>query len=124
KKDLQEFGRKTDAIVAQVGFQIKADLIEKLENCKVICTFGMGFNHVDLGASNAHNIAVCNVPDYCTEEVADHTLTLSLSLLRRLFTYHKKVRSGIWDPTEVEPIKRLSETTIGLLGFGKIARKV
>jgi len=124
KKDLQAFGRKTDAIVAQVGFQVSAPFIRKLNNCKVICTFGMGFNHVDLNAAKERNIYVCNVPDYCAEEVSDHTLALSLTLLRRLFAYNKKVKSGVWDPTDTEPIHRLSETVVGLLGFGQIARLV
>lgn len=124
KKDLEEFGQYTDAIVAQVGFQCEADLINQLEQCKVICTFGMGFNHIDIEAATKQNIYVCNVPDYCVDEVSDHTLALSLTLLRRLFSYNKKVKSGIWDPRDTEPIYRLRNSVIGLLGFGKIARDV
>jgi len=122
EKDLAAFGKYADAIVAQVGFQCPKELIDQLEKCKIICTFGMGFNHVDLNAAKERNIYVCNVPDYCAEEVSDHTLALSLTLLRRLFAYNKKVKSGIWDPTDTEPIHRLSETVVGLLGFGQIAR--
>ncbi|MEI3613432.1 C-terminal binding protein [Pseudogracilibacillus sp. SO30301A] len=124
EKDLDNYGKLADAIVAQVGFQCPAELINKLEQCKIICTFGMGFNNVDLEAAKARNIYVCNIPDYCAEEVSDHTLALSLSMLRKLFTYNKKVKGGIWNPTDSEPIHRLSHTIVGLLGFGQIARKV
>lgn len=123
-KDLEEFGVNTDAVVAQVGFPCDANLISRLENCKAIFTFGMGFNHVDLEAAAKKGIYVCNMPDYCAEEVSDHTVALSLTLLRRLFCYNKKVKEGIWDPTDTKPIYRLSNTVVGLFGFGQIARKV
>src|SRR5690625_1510978 len=122
--DIAEYGKKADAVVAQVGFQCPSDLINELDHCKIICTFGMGFNHVDLQAAKERNIYVCNVPNYCAEEVSDHTLALSLALLRKLFAYNQKVKSGIWDPTDTEPIHRLSHTVVGLLGFGQIARMV
>lgn len=124
EKDLEEFGKIADAVVAQVGFQCQESLIKQLKNCKVICTFGMGFNHVDLEAATKEKIYVCNVPNYCVEEVSDHTLALSLTLLRKLFAYNKNVKNGVWDPTDTEPIHRLSHTVVGLLGFGQIARDV
>lgn len=123
-EDLQTFGKFADAVVAQVGFTCDRELIMQLDKCKAICTFGMGFNHVDLTAAKEQNIYVCNVPNYCEEEVADHTLALSLTLLRRLFEYNKQVKNGVWDPTNIEPIHRLSQTVIGLLGFGQISRMV
>lgn len=123
-EDLQTFGKFADAVVAQVGFTCDKELIDQLEKCKAICTFGMGFNHVDLVAARKQNIYVCNVPNYCEEEVADHTLALSLTLLRRLFDYNKQVKNGVWNPTNTEPIHRLSQTVIGLLGFGQISRMV
>lgn len=122
--DLEEFGKDAIAIVGQVGFQIDAELMDQLKNLKAICSFGMGFNQIDIEAARERNIYVCNVPNYCAEEVADHTVALSLSLLRRLFHYNRSVKNGIWDPTDTEPIHRLSHTVIGLLGFGQIARNV
>lgn len=123
-KDLREFGTNTDAVVAQVGFQCDTNLINQLKKCKAIFTFGMGYNHVDLETAAKKGIYVCNMPDYCAEEVSDHTLALSLTLLRKLFAYNKKVKKGIWDPTDTQPIYRLSNTVVGLFGFGQIARKV
>lgn len=123
-EDLQSFGRDADAIVAQVGFAVTEELIGNLNNCKAICTFGMGFNHVNLDAAKKRGIYVCNVPNYCAEEVADHTLALSLAILRRLPHYNRQVKQGGWDPTNTNPIHRLSKTVVGLLGFGQIARMV
>lgn len=124
EEDLETFGRHADAIVAQVGFRCSAELIEQLERCKIICTFGMGFNHVDLDAAKAHNIYVCNVPNYCATEVADHTLALSLTLLRKLNTYNRNVKNRKWDPTNAGTIQRMSHIVVGLLGFGQIAQMV
>ncbi|MBO1002729.1 C-terminal binding protein [Pseudogracilibacillus auburnensis] len=123
-KDLEEFGVNTDAVVAQVGFPCDANLISRLEKCKALFTFGMGFNHVDLEAAAKKGIYVCNMPDYCVQEVSDHTIALSLTLLRKLFSYNKNVKEGIWNPTDTQPIYRLSNTVIGLFGFGQIAREV
>lgn len=123
-EDLEAFGKHADAVVAQVGFACNKELIDQLDNCKAICTFGMGFNHVDLDAAKERGIYVSNVPNYCEEEVADHTLALSLTILRRLFEYNKQVKQDVWDPTNTEPIHRLSQTVVGLLGFGQIARMV
>lgn len=124
KKDFEEFGKYAEAVVAQVGFQVNESLINQLDGCKAIFTFGMGFNHVDLQAAAKRGITVSNLPDYCVEEVCDHTLALCFTLLRRLPTYNNQVKQGQWDPTDSAPIRRLSNTVIGLLGFGKIAREV
>ncbi|MGM8366650.1 C-terminal binding protein [Virgibacillus sp. W0181] len=124
QKDLQEFGKYADAVVAQVSMHVTEELINQLENCKAIFTFGIGFNHVDLQAAEKRGITVSNLPDYCVEEVCDHTTALCLTLLRKLFAYNKKVKQGGWDPTDTAPIHRLSNSVIGLLGFGKIAREV
>ncbi|MGM8212271.1 C-terminal binding protein [Virgibacillus sp. W0430] len=124
EKDKAEFGIYADALVAQVAFQVTDELLRELENCKAIFTFGMGFNHVDVQAAAKRGITVSNLPDYCVEEVCDHTLALCLTLLRRLPAYNKKAKQGKWDPTDTAPIHRLSSTVIGLLGFGKIAREV
>lgn len=124
KTDFEQFGRYTDAIVAQVGFHVQKGLIQSLDQCKIICTFGMGFNHVDLQAAKEQGIYVCNIPDYCKEEVADHAVAMSLALLRRLHVYNKDVKEGRWNPILPQPIHRFSSMTVGLLGFGQLAQLV
>jgi len=75
-------------------------------------------------AATRKGIAVCNVPDYCTEEVADHTLTLALALVRKLPASIEYLRGGGWSHVPLRPIRRLGSLTFGLYGFGRIARAV
>src|SRR5690625_2066098 len=124
KEDFINFGKDAHAIVVGVEFPFDQEMIHELKHCEIICSFGMGFDQIDLKAAAEKNIYVTHLPNYCHEEVADHTLALSLSLLRRLFAYHKNVRAGKWEPTNIAPIQRLSDTVVGLLGFGQIARMV
>ncbi|MCM3766895.1 C-terminal binding protein [Neobacillus niacini] len=124
EEDVPLYASIADGVVAQVGFQCGADLIEKLASCKVISIPGVGYNHVDVAAATKKGIAVSTVPDYCAEEVSDHTLALILAVTRRLSSYSRKVRGGRWNPLDTKPIHRFSSRTIGLLGFGRIARMV
>lgn len=123
-EDFEIYGKYAHAIVVGVDFTLGKETINRLNNCQILCSFGMGFDQIDISAATNKNIYVTHIPNYCHTEVADHTLALSLSLLRRLFDYNKQVKSGRWQPTNVAPIQRLSETTVGLLGFGQIARMV
>jgi lactate dehydrogenase-like 2-hydroxyacid dehydrogenase len=73
---------------------IDAAAIEQLEGCRVIVRMGVVFDIVDTAAAMTKGIPVCNVPDYCTNEVADHTIALLLSLTRGLGAYVSGVRAG------------------------------
>jgi D-3-phosphoglycerate dehydrogenase len=69
-------------------------------------------------------MVVTNVPDYCVEEVSDHTLALLLAHARRIPAYRDGTRSGGWDRNAIGPLRRLSSQTIGLVGYGGIGRRV
>lgn len=103
---------------------IDADFISRLERCRVIARYGIGIDNIDLDAARAAGIVVTNVPDYAVEEVAAHTLALLLSLLRRLPEGDVHVRAGGWGIAPLRPIARLSELTVGLVGYGRIARRL
>ncbi|KAB7706710.1 C-terminal binding protein [Bacillus aerolatus] len=124
ERDIPLYAPYADGVVAQVGFPCGKDIIEQLHSCKVISVPGAGYNHVDVEAAVQKGITVSNVPDYCLEEVSDHTIALMLAVTRRLSSYRHKVREGKWDPLDTRPIHRFSERTVGLLGFGRIARMV
>ncbi|MED1468066.1 C-terminal binding protein [Bacillus salipaludis] len=124
EEDLPIFAPIADGVVAQVGFQCRANIIEKLDSCKVISIPGVGYDHVDVEAATKKGIVVSHVPDYCAEEVSDHTVALILAVTRRLSAYSRKVKEGKWDPMDTLPIQRFSTNTVGFLGFGKIARRV
>lgn len=122
--DFESYGKFAHAIVVGVDFQLTQQIIHQLENCQIICSFGMGYDQIDLKAATKKEIYVTHLPSYCHTEVADHTLALSLALLRRLFDYNQQAKKGNWQPATKMPIQRLSDLTVGLLGFGQIARLV
>lgn len=101
-----------------------AESIARLEKCRIIARYGIGFDNVDLDAARNAGIVVTNVPDYSVEEVAVHTLALILAMVRKLFEAERLVRAGGWAVRSLQPIRRLSELTVGLFGYGRIARKL
>lgn len=125
-RDREEFikvAAKADAVIT-ADSKIDRSIIENLVKCKIIVRQGIGFDNIDIKAAAEKNIIVCNVPDYCTDEVSDHTIALILSLVRKVPVYSGLVKNGIWDIKSVSPIRRLSTLVLGLAGFGKIAREV
>jgi D-3-phosphoglycerate dehydrogenase / 2-oxoglutarate reductase len=102
--------------------KMTARVIEKLKRCKIIARYGIGVDNVDLAAATKAKILVTNVPDYCIDEVSDHALALLLALARRLTAADGAVKAGGWDVVAHAGIRRLRGQTLGLLGFGKIAK--
>jgi D-3-phosphoglycerate dehydrogenase / 2-oxoglutarate reductase len=117
--------RATDAdALLNTYFPIDAEAMGRLEKCRIIARYGIGVDNIDLDAARKRGIAVTNVPDYCVEEVAAHAVAMTLSLLRRLPDGEAVLRGGGWGIDKLRPIKRLSETTIGIVGLGRIGRRV
>ena len=79
---------------------------------------------VDLDVASRKGIVVTNVPEYCEDEVSDHTMALLLALTRKVTKGNSLVHGGTWDVGMVKPLYRLRGRTIGLVGFGKIPRLV
>lgn len=112
-----------DALLVQWA-PINAAVIAALRHCKVIVRYGIGVDNVDLKAAGARGIPVCNVPDYCIAEVADHALALALSLARQIPQTDAAVRSGTWKIIPPSPFPSFRSTTFATAGFGRIARAV
>jgi D-3-phosphoglycerate dehydrogenase len=100
--------------------KITAPMIGQLTRCRVISRFGIGVDNVDLAAATAAGIVVTKVPDYCIDEVSDHTIALMLALARKIPSSSAQVHGGRWDMRAVVPIHRLRGSTLGLVGFGRI----
>jgi lactate dehydrogenase-like 2-hydroxyacid dehydrogenase len=102
---------------------IPAEYREKLEKCRIFVTPKVGFDNIDLEAWGALGIPVCNVPDYGTQEVADHAIALLLSLMKGI-TFHtrelKQDPRARWRPALNPYGKRLSACTFGVVGLGRI----
>lgn len=115
--------RDADAVISQMS-PLDAPVMDGLERCQVIVRYGVGVDNLDVASATRNGIAVCNVPDYCTDDVADHTLTLMLGLIRKLPFAIDYLRAGNWNHNPLRPIRRLSSLTLGIYGFGRIARAV
>jgi len=112
-----------DAILKQ-NCELGPTIIAALARCRVIVTYGVGVDTIDVDAATARGILVCNVPDYCIEEVATHTLALLLTFERKIPQMMARLRGGHWEGPEAYTIHRLTGRTLGLLGFGRIGQRV
>lgn len=124
-KDLEDFGKYAEAILAQIYVDIPGETISKLENCKVISVYGGGFDRVNLDAAKEKGIIVTYVPAYCLEEVSDHVLAFIYYFARKLNSYMEPIKNGLWGRQAVTDMpKRIKGTVLFLVGFGRIARAV
>jgi D-3-phosphoglycerate dehydrogenase len=112
-----------DALLVQYA-EITEAVFEALPTLRAIGRYGVGVDSVDLAAATDHGVTVVNVPDYCIEEVPTHTLALLLACVRQVPRYDRAVKRGEWDWTIGRPIRRLTGATIGLVGFGKLPRRL
>lgn len=108
--------------VASFYVDLNKDLINELKKCKVIVRYGIGVDSVDIDAATKKGIAVCNIPNYCQEEVATHTMALLLDIARKTSYFDRMCRNGEWNPNAGYDNYRLSSMTLGLVGFGSIPR--
>jgi len=99
-------------------------VFEGLPRLRVIVRHGVGYDGVDLEAATDHGVVVANVPDYGTDEVANHAVALLLALARKLTRLDRQTRAGRWDCFAVGPITRLEGRTVGILGCGRIGSRV
>ena len=102
---------------------LDAEAIGQLREGGGIVRYGVGIDTIDLEAAKQRKIKVANVPDYGADiEVADHAAALTLALVRRVVTRDAQVKAGQWNIAQQEPMYRIAGSTLGLVGFGKIAR--
>ncbi len=119
-----EAGRGFDAIVTDINTPVTAEAIEALSpELDAIIRSSVGVDNIDVPAAAAADVTVTRVPDYCTDEVATHSVSLLLTCLRSMKPYDDAVADGRWSWEDGRPIRRLSASTVGLLSFGPIARR-
>src|SRR6266568_5847386 len=115
--------RDADALLATYA-KITAEMIRQMTRCRIISRFGIGVDNVDVPAATERGIVVTKVPDYCIDEVSDHTMALLLSAVRKIPFANSMVHAGKWEMPAVVPIHRLRGTVLGLVGFGRIPQLV
>ena len=121
--DSKKYSGSASVVMFQVGFIVDKALIDTLDHCKAIIALGMGYQNVDMEAAINKGIHVSNIPDYCIEEVSDHTVAMMLHGMRRLSDYSAVVKNDSWDSFAVPGVKPVNRLTVGLLGFGRIAKR-
>lgn len=113
-----------DALLNTYAGPISAEVMARMGKCRIIARYGIGVDTIDLDAATQAGIIVTNNPTYCIEEVAEHTMALVLACARKVAVYDRLVRGARWELPPGKPMFRLSGRTLGLVGFGNIARQV
>ena len=122
-RKLIEYAKDADAIIVQFA-TIDAEFINALEKCKVIARYAIGVDTIDLNAAKQKGIRVANVPDYCVDEVADTAAAHILNAARKISSTRDMLLNGDFEMNRAGSIFRLEESTLGLLGFGNVARNL
>ena len=123
---------EADAVIAlgiriTPGYIFSTKVIENLNKCRLIALTGIGYDNVEIAAATEKGICVANNPYYCLEEVSDHAMALILACARKFYKVLPDIKSGKWSTqpdylSALKPLHRLSRHTLGLIGFGNIAR--
>ena len=119
--ELLELARDADAVL-NCYRPLSADIVEAMKNCRIIARYGIGVDTIPLEVATSRGIQVTNVPDYCIEEVADHGLALILAFTRGIIRGLDQTRGSGWNVKLLRPLHRQRGQTLGLVGFGRIAR--
>lgn len=115
--------RDADALIVLVE-QITREVIENMRHCRSITRFGIGYDSVDVAAATERGIWVTNVPDANYREVAVHAIALTLAISRRLPALDRGIREDGWTPSIFPGVHRPETQVFGLLGMGRIGRRV
>lgn len=120
ESDLEAYAGRADGIILWHHIALTAASISKLGRTRIIVRNGVGFDNVDVAAAARAGIAVANVPDYGTEEVADHAITLILALIRQVKPLMAETERGNWEWKIAQSCRRLSQQVLGIVGCGRI----
>ncbi len=116
--------RDADAVITQFAI-VNGSVIDAMGKAKAIVRYGIGYDNVDVAAARARGIPVCNIPDYCVDEVADHTMAFILAITRQVVANSRHVHEGRWGlACPLASMQALRNLAVGLVGFGRIGREV
>jgi D-3-phosphoglycerate dehydrogenase len=121
---LREAARGVEALVLDVNSPLTADTVAVLDSLRVVARAGMGVDNLAVDAARDAGVTVTHAPDYGVDEVATHAVSLLLSCRRNVAAHDREVRAGEWTWLNDRPQPRVRGSTLGLVSFGGIARRV
>jgi D-3-phosphoglycerate dehydrogenase len=121
--DVIEAGQACAGILLQYA-PITERVVTALPALGIVSRIGAGFDTVDVEACAKHGVWVANSPDYGVGEVATHALALVLALIRNVIAYHRDIHAGRWHYLSSGPLRRASEMTLGIVGLGRIGKRM
>jgi D-3-phosphoglycerate dehydrogenase len=123
KEDLKAAVRDA-SVVADIARPITAEIIDAMEECELIQTLSVGYDCVDVNRATERGIPVCNTPAYCTDEVANHAITLVLAVARKVPVIIPRTRNADWEYGYTKKIYNFKDKNFGIIGLGKIGRAI
>jgi D-3-phosphoglycerate dehydrogenase len=102
--------------------KVTARVLDAAQRCRIVARYGIGLDNIAVDRATELGILVTNVPDFCLDEVSDHAMALLLTAARRVAAFADETRQGVWNPAAGRALPRLRGQTLGLIGFGAIAR--
>ncbi len=101
---------------------ISEKVMEAMPQLKYIVRYGVGLDTIDIPAATRHGVLVGNVPDYGMNEVADQAISMALAFERKIIEMNRYTKEQKWDYTHAIPIHRFSNSTVGVVGIGRIGK--
>jgi D-3-phosphoglycerate dehydrogenase / 2-oxoglutarate reductase len=103
-------------------FPMSSRIIDRLQSCRIISRYGVGYDNVDVDAATRKKIWVSNVPDYSIDDVTDHVLALMLGCARRIVSVHRRIIDGAWNLQQEYKMRRIRGKILGIIGFGRTGK--
>lgn len=127
EEELAAAGHDAEVVIVNMA-PVTARVIDGWASCNLVIRHGIGYDNVDVEALTSRGIPLVNIPDYCVEEVAEQAIALILSLGRKVAfsrtVLNESVQRGSWDFSNIYPIHRMRDQTLGIIGFGRIGSRV
>ena len=114
--------KDADALIVTYA-KVGRTALAGMPKLKIVVRSGVGYDSLDVPAATERKVMVCNVPDYCISDLAEHTMALLLAWWRRIGELDQQVRREGWG-RPVKPVYRLQGKTLGLLGLGRMGQAV
>lgn len=112
-----------DAILA-CWKQVPPAALDVAPRCRIVSRYGIGLDNIPVAHATELGIVVSNVPDFCLDEVAEHTLALIFACARRIMPQIAMTKQGVWNQSLARGLPRLRGQVLGLVGYGNIAQAV